>query len=338
MALPTIFEESWPNPTKLGIQSRSAAILLGEARETIAGHLGIRNDELHFLGEPRLGFHLGITGLLNKQGTFFHSSIDREPSFAVSRFIEMNSLGAVKEVAVDSFGIIEPFVATQNDVVAWQLLNGETGVIQRSAKDIDAALFVDATSSGTRIKLPSNWNTALWESRAWAGPAGLGVFALRTGSNWHNPLPHNDGKVVPGSASPSLIIASALAIDSWVADEKLLAQKTLDINNRIRGFISERISNVEFATPLAGTAPHLLSMIIEGVDAERLVSMMADKNIYVDSGSACTANNLDPSHVLAAMGKSVRGNIRLTIHHEITEDEVDLMLLTLQSLVEELRS
>jgi cysteine sulfinate desulfinase/cysteine desulfurase-like protein len=37
------------------------------------------------------------------------------------------------------------------------------------------------------------------------------------------------------------------------------------------------------------------------------------------------------------MKKSVKGNIRFTIHHEITEDEVDLALLALQAVVEEVR-
>ena len=337
MALPTIFEESWPSPLKLGTDSRSAAILLGESRETIAGHLGIRPDELHFLGEPRLGFHLGISGLLESGSTYFHSAVDREPAFAVSRFLEQQGQAKVRELRVDSSGIIENFSSDENDVVSWQLINGETGVIQREFTNTASRVFCDATSSGTRIPLPENWSTALWESRAWAGPAGLGIFGLRTGAQWRNPLPHNDGKVVPGSASLALIVASALAIDSWVADEKLLSQRIRDINIRMRGFISERIPATSFATEIENTAPHLLSLIIEGVDEQQVLAKLLERGIHVDSGSACSATNMDPSHVLAAMKQSIKGNIRFTIHHEITEDEVDLALLALQSVIEEVR-
>jgi cysteine desulfurase len=337
MAIPTIFEESWPSPTKLGADSRSAAILLGESRETIAGHLGIRTDELHFLGEPRLGFHLGITGLTNSSSRFFHSAVDREPAFAVARYLERESQIKISTLAVDSNGIIEEFESDQNDVISWQLINGETGVIQRDLSNSPSRIFYDATSSGTREPLPENWSTALWESRAWAGPAGLGIFGLRTGAEWRNPLPHNDGKVVPGSASPALIVASALAIDSWVADEKLLAQRICDINLRMRGFIAERISGTSFATGIENTAPHLLSLIIEGVDEQQVLAKLLERGIHVDSGSACTATNMDTSHVLAAMKKPIKGNIRFTIHHEITEDEVDLALLALQSVIEEVR-
>ena len=105
----------------------------------------------------------------------------------------------------------------------------------------------------------------------------------------------------------------------------------------MRGFISERITGTSFATSIENTAPHLLSLIIEGVDEQQVLAKLLERGIHVDSGSACTATNMDTSHVLAAMEKSVKGNIRFTIHHEITEDEVDLALLALQSVVEEVR-
>lgn len=84
MALPHIFEVTWPDPSKLGADSKSAALLLNEARETFASHLGIRSDEIHFLGEPNLGFHLGINGLMSGQKRLVYSNIDRMEVFAVA--------------------------------------------------------------------------------------------------------------------------------------------------------------------------------------------------------------------------------------------------------------
>jgi len=337
LALPSVFEQTWPNPTKIGTDSASAAILLGEAKETIAGHLGIRTDELYFLGEPRLGFHLGINGLVNSDSTFFYSAVDRAPAFAVADYLRNNSIANVQEIGVSNKGLVDHFTSSTNDVISWQLVNGETGVIQRDISDSPSRIFVDATSAGARLPLPSNWTTALWESRAWAGPAGLGIFALRKNQPWHNPLPHNGHSVVPGSASLALIVTSALAIDSWVADEKLLQQKILDINLRIRGFIGERISGAYFATEISNTTPHLISVSFDDVDEQILMAKLSDLAIHVDSGSACTADNMQPSHVLKAMDGHVKGNIRLTIHHEITEDEVDLLLLALEKSVAEIR-
>jgi len=60
--------------------------------------------------------------------------------------------------------------------------------------------------------------------------------------------------------------------------------------------------------------------------------------ISVDSGSACTADNLEPSHVLAAMGVLTHGNIRITIHPETTQAEIDALISSVKKNVERLRS
>jgi cysteine desulfurase len=67
------------------------------------------------------------------------------------------------------------------------------------------------------------------------------------------------------------------------------------------------------------------------------VTTLADKGYAVDSGSACSAANMQPSHVLAALGVLTQGNIRLTIHHAITFDEVKEFLNILKQTVIELR-
>jgi cysteine desulfurase len=46
---------------------------------------------------------------------------------------------------------------------------------------------------------------------------------------------------------------------------------------------------------------------------------------------------MQPSHVLAALGVLTQGNIRLTIHHAITFDEVKEFLNILKQTVIELR-
>jgi cysteine desulfurase len=331
MALPHIFEVTWPDPSKLGTDSKSAALLLNEARETFAGHLGIRSDEIHFLGEPNLGFHLGISGLMSGQKRLIYSNIDRMEVFAVaeshsSKMLEVNPLGQ-----------LELSDLKKDDVIALQLCNRETGLIQNGrpkSPDQMAGLFVDATASGTRIALPENWSTALWDSTSWAGPSGLGILAVSKSADWKNPLPHLDGRVNPGPASLALIVASALAIDSWVADEKNLAAKIAAINSDIRNYISSNIPDSDLAP---GGADHLISASFLYVNAEQLVTKLADKGYSVDSGSACSSTNMQPSHVLAALGVLTQGNIRLTIHHATTFEEVKEFLEVLSQTINELR-
>jgi cysteine desulfurase len=331
MALPHIFEVTWPEPSKLGSDSKSAALLLNEARETFASHLGIRSDEIHFLGEPNLGFHLGLSGLMSEEKKLVYSNIDRMEVFAIAEGHKS------KMLEVDSSGQLNFSELGSNDVLSLQLCNRETGIIQNSrpkSPDQIAGLFVDATASGTRIGLPENWSTALWDSTSWAGPSGLGVFAVSKSAKWKNPLPHLDGRINPGPASLALTVASALAIDSWAADEKNLAAKIATINSDIRKYISTNIPDSDLAP---GGADHLISASFLYVNAEQLVTTLADKGYAVDSGSACSSINMQPSHVLAALGVLTQGNIRLTIHHATTFEQVKEFLQVLSQTISELR-
>jgi cysteine desulfurase len=330
MAIPPIFEQSWPGFTKLSAESRGLAILRNEALATIAGHVGVEPEWLHVLGEPGLGFYLGIQGLASPNRRLQVSAVDRQEVLAIA-----NAHSEVDLLAVDSQGQIIQQPASDS-ILSWQLGNGETGVLQRTTPAA-SRIFVDATATGTRVQLPNKWSTALWDARSWSGPEGISVIAINPESQWRNPLPHNDNRVTPGGSAVGLLIASALAIDSWVADEKIQSTMIAQANRRIRGYIAERIPDVDFATPEEPGMPHLLSVSFLYVDGERLLNSLLAKGFVVDSGSACNAANLEPSHVLAAMGKLTQGNIRLTIHHTVTPDEVDGLIHAIEESVAELR-
>ena len=48
--------------------------------------------------------------------------------------------------------------------------------------------------------------------------------------------------------------------------------------------------------------------------------------------------DMQPSHVLAAMGRPIIGNIRLTLHKDVNQEIVKNFCLALKSAVENLRS
>jgi len=56
-------------------------ILLEQVRQSFAKALNVRSDEIEFLGEPDLGFQLGIAGLLNAESRLFYSKEKPVKSF-----------------------------------------------------------------------------------------------------------------------------------------------------------------------------------------------------------------------------------------------------------------
>ena len=64
------------------------------------------------------------------------------------------------------------------------------------------------------------------------------------------------------------------------------------------------------------------------------------RGICGSGGAACTTGEVEPSHVLLAMGvspKQARGALRLTLGRDNTEAEVDEVIAALPPLVESLR-
>ena len=327
-ALSLAANQGWSDPKKLPSQSRQAKILLEEARATFASQLGIRNEFLHFIGEVSFGYFLGIKGLIDSESHLYYSKIDRQEVHAIAATTPSTKLD------VSSLGKIATPPSSKKNVIAWQLRNGETGISQDELVDENSSIFVDATSSGARAPLPENWSTALFDSRSWDGPQGLGILAIRDEIKWKSPIPRMDNLKVPDGASLPLIIASAIALEQWVEGERGTKRQMETLAAEIRKFIANDIGG---ANVLPG--PHdLVSVSLEGVDAEYLVNELDKAGFAVDSGSACKPTALAPSHVLEAMGQPTGGNLRIYLHHDTSPKQVQNFLIALKFVVEKFRA
>lgn len=326
------FESGWADPDKIHKSSRQANILLNEAKETFATHLGIRRDQVEFLADPAMGFHLGISGLLHPESHLYFSGIDRSEVFAVANHLDSTKL------PVDLAGTTQYPSGSERDVLSWQSANGETGILSPSPQGFRGKLFADMTATGDLVPLPENWSSALWNSKAWQGPAGLGIFAVKDKSQWRNPLPHLETRISSSEFSLPLALASAIALEAHSNDFQNNLSHIQIVNSKIREFLKSEIDDVDIAGAGEGPLPHLLSFSILYTDAQYLVNELDRRGFAVDSGSACSAANMEPSHVLAAMGILTHGNIRMNLHATANSSTVDEFLHTLKVLVSEARS
>ena len=325
-------DKGWADPAKLHNSSRELDHLLNESKALFADRLGVEPAALSFLGEASLGHFLAISGLnraLPAPRLFFPSTSRQEVLEVVGSHTGASALG------VDLDGAFSIPDGSKEDLLVLQTVNGETGAISPDPSEFIGRIFVDATASPLQ-PLPQNWSVALWDSRSWNGPAGLGILAIRDVGGWVNPLPHLDHRVVPGGFNPALAIASAVALDAFVKDFVANEAATRRFNEMIRRFITDEIGEVDIASPDTARA-EFLSFSFLYVDALQLVDMMNRRGFAIDSGSACTSAALEPSHVLAAMGRLTHGNVRIRLHSNIAESEIHALLKALKECVEELR-
>jgi cysteine desulfurase len=325
-ALLAAIDAGWADPRKLSQESSRAALLKNHAIESLAHNLGVEVRQIEIIGEPCLGHFLSLGGLLTPDSTFIYGSIDRSEIIATAR----SHNGPVLELPVTAMGqFIAPEKQSTKTVLSFQLANIETGVIQQHEIEADF-VAVDATATGSRIPLPNNWSTALFDAKSWQGPAGIGVLAIKDEKRWRNPLPHISNIRTPYSHSLPLLICAAVALENFAKDETNLRK----LNQLLRSLIP----SAHIAGDIDQSLPHLLSASFEYCDGEELLRLLAAKGFSADSGSACTAMDLQPSHVLAAMGVLTHGNVRTTLHPDTTEEDIRSLATALNEAVTELQA
>lgn len=291
-------------------------MLLAEARNTFSKYLNVRSDEIEFIGEVNLGFHLAITGLLKPNSKLIISEIDKQAIFAVKSYWE-NSGHETHTMKVNKIGQSQVDTFKEKDLLVWQVANGETGIIQDTPNS-KSIIFADCTSSGVDYLPDFKYETALFDSKSWQGPSGLGVLVIRKSADWINPLPHNDHLRVPNTYSLSLALASAMALEAYVQDR-------LNVKNFKEQLIAQlNTSDLDFIAPTgSNNLAKYVTLIFPKIEADRLVLELQDAGFAVDSGSACRAADMQPSHVLAAMGLPTSGGIRITFHPQISSNNVE---------------
>jgi len=87
--------------------------------------------------------------------------------------------------------------------------------------------------------------------------------------------------------------------------------------------------------------PHNANIGFSRIEGESILLQLDMHGIAASSGSACTSNSLDPSHVLTAMGLEpvvVQGSVRFTLGHRTTDEDIDYVLEILPGIIEKLRS
>ena len=330
------FDNGWADPRKLSQSGSKANQVKTQAIESMAASLKVPVDSIFAFSSMSLGYYVGLQGLLTESLTLVHGATDRKDIFAIAS----RSSHHVLPSALDG-KLISPSQQTRNSVLALSVANAETGVIQECEEIIRSVnpdrIFLDATASGIRVQGINNYSTAIFDSRSWYGPSELGLLVIKDKSLWSNPLPHLNAAHPNFEASLPLLLASAVAIENFSSEVEEANMRARKFNSQLRDSFAQ-IPDVDIAGSLDSSLPHLLSASFLNCNGEELLRGIQGDGFSVDSGSACTADNLEPSHVLAAMGVLTHGNIRITIHPDATQSEIDGLISSVKTNVERLRA
>jgi cysteine desulfurase len=311
------FDSGWADPRRQSTDAARARTLMTGAKESLADRLGMRTDEIYLVGEADLASVLVLEGALaSRNGPLLTSRIERVEILAIA-----TSLPGSRLIAVNRAGHFDL------DDLSLQAANGEIGTVQSLGAAAELAakhevpLHVDLSVGAGRLPLPATWSYASADARTWCGPAGVGVYAIRTHARWRYPWSASQQREI-GSSSIPLALAAAAALEAWQDDEKTQA-------NRIRKFVDQiraaaaSVADVEVVGDPINRVPNIVTFSALYCDGESLVEEFARAGFSVGSGSACTSEQLQPSHVLAAIGALTHGNVRVFLPHFVSSVDID---------------
>jgi cysteine desulfurase len=333
-AMLAALDQGYADPRRLHPPARNARLILDNAREAVAGALGVRRDEVSFTSSGTEAVHRGLLGLLRPGARIAHSAVEHS---AVLHALAWHRDLQVRSLPVDPTGRVDPDRLGTYDVLALQDANHEVGTIQPAVGV--GTVFRDACASMGRAPLRDGWSVAAGSAHKWGGPAGVGILLVRKGTAWRNPFPADDrvDERVGGFENVPAALGAAAALQAMVAERDEVNARQHALVDRIRAAVAV-IPDAEVVGDPVARLPHLVTFSFLYVDGEAIVDALARRGFSVASGSACTASTLEPSHVLAAMGALTHGNVRVSLTRDTTDADVDGFLAVLPEVVAGIRS
>jgi cysteine desulfurase len=225
-------------------------------------------------------------------------------------------------------------------IVVLQTANQEVGTRQpvdavaEVCAAADAVLVLDASVTAPWEPLPDSGDVLVVDAASWGGPRSVAAAIVRSRRALRAPA--TPAPVEP-PAVPELVMA-ATALHLARATAEVDAERVSALVDRIRAEASASLQHLEVLGDPVDRAPHLLTLSLMYVAGEAVVDALGRRGVMVGSGSACTSDTLEPSHVLAAMGALTHGNVRLGLEPSTSDDDVALLLSALPEAVAEVRA
>lgn len=336
---------------------RQAKAALEQARASVASSIGAHPSEVFFTSGGTEGDNLAILGSMPARGERGLVTAAAEHHAVLDTCHHLAGLGVpVTVVPVDATGTVD-LAAVEAALVRGAALisvmhaNNEVGTVQpvRAIADLavrsGAVMHTDAVQSAGKIPLHVDdlgVHLLTLSAHKFYGPKGIGVLYIRRGTQIA-PLVHGGGQERgqrPGTENVALAVGCAEALRLAVEAREGEMERLAGMRDRLEAEILRLFPGVLINGDRHHRVPHLLSVSFDAgiypMEGEMLVTNMDLEGISVSSGSACTSGSIQPSHVLAAMGRdeaTAKATLRFSFGGANTGADVDAVLVALQKVI-----
>ncbi len=351
--------EHFGNPSSLYPIGRQVKELMNEARERVAGSLGVDRGEIFFTGSGTESDNFAIFGTFDaapEKNEFVTSAIEHPGVIEAAKALEKKGI-KVTYLPVDEYGTVglddlRSALTPKTGLVSVMHANNEIGTIQpiaeivRIAHERDVPVHTDAVQSFGKIdvdarKLGVDFLTV--SAHKIYGPKGIGALYIRRGSNI---CPFVRGGrqergLRAGTENTAGIVGFGEAVRVLEAKGRPERLRVEKLAETLKKGVEERIPGAQFNGHPENRVKSTLNFAFPGIEAEAILLALATKEIYVSTGSACSEESEEVSHVLQAIGlkpEIARSSIRMSLGRSNTEEDIAVVLRELPEIIKKLRA
>ena len=358
-AMMPYFSDYYGNPFSLHLFGNETGLAVTEARQTIADILKAKPSEIIFTASGSEADNLAIRGIAKAykhRGKHIITSTIEHPAVK-NTFIDLMEDGfEITMVPVDENGvmILDEFKkALREDTILVSVMhaNNEVGTFQpveeigKITRERKIIFHVDAVQTMGKVEIyPEKMGIDLlsFSGHKFHAPKGIGVLYKRDGIRFAKVITggNQEGKRRPGTSNVPYIVGLAKALkiatenmkEEWVREENL--------RNYFEDEVSKRIPEIKINGKGARRLPGTSSITFKYLEGESMLLNLSLKGIAVSSGSACSSDSLQPSHVLLSMGipaEYAHGTLRFSLSKYTTKEEIDYTIEALVEIIGKLR-
>ena len=355
------FSESFGNAASrnhsFGWRAREA---VSRARDQAADLVGASSREIVFTSGATESNNLAIRGAVEACGRAAGRIITcaTEHKAVLDPCLRLRRRGFdVVVLPVDSSGLLDPrrvadALTEDTILVSVMYANNEIGVLQPIAQigaivcETRALFHVDAAQAIGKIPVDVTRDAIdllSMSAHKFYGPKGVGaLYVSRRGRRAEIAAQMDGGGHERGLRSGTLNVPGIVGLGTACG----IAQQEVDVEGRRLAALRDRLKDKLFAAldglqvngSLERRLPNNLSVSFAGVDGESLLMGLDD--VAVSSGSACTSESAEPSHVLGALGvpeKLAHASLRFGLGRQNTQEEIDYAADKVAAVVTRLR-
>ena len=321
-----------------------ASVAVEDAREKIANAIGARHDEIIFTSGATESDNIALIGTMQKYASKGNHLITcvTEHKAILDTAKHLESLGKkVTYLPVNKLGEIdlkelEDSIVDDTVMISIMMANNEIGTIQ-DAKAIgeiahrhDVIFHTDAAQAVGHIPVnveEMSIDLMSFSAHKMYGPKGIGALYVRG----VKPRVKPDGLFYGGGQERN-IRSGTLNVPGIVGFGKAveISQKEMGSENKkFKEWSGMMLSEFEKIGGVLNGHPtnrlsHNLNVYFPGIEGKSIINSVS-KEIAISAGSACTTQNVEPSHVLLALGldeDTTHYAIRIGIGRFNTIDEI----------------